>query len=172
MMQLDVTVSRKGHRLAYVQAVRNVNIWRLDLSGSPVQAQKLISSSREQIAPSFSPDGSKIAFSANRSGAVEVWVCDADGSNAVQLTSYGVRATGMPRWSPDGKLLAFDSRAGGESNIYVIDPNVGVARKLSIDIMATTCLVGLAMAAGYTSSMERMLAFRQSGKYSARAVAP
>jgi serine/threonine protein kinase/Tol biopolymer transport system component len=130
----DVTVSREGHRLVYVQGVRNVNIWRLNLSGSPVQAQKLISSSREQIAPSFSPDGSKIAFSANRSGAVEVWVCDADGSNAVQLTSYGIRATGMPRWSPDGKLLAFDSRVGGESNIYVIDPNVGVARKLSIDI--------------------------------------
>jgi Tol biopolymer transport system component len=65
---------------------------------------------------------------------MEVWVCDADGSNAVQLTSYGILATGMPRWSPDGKLLAFDSRVGGESNIYIIDPKAGVARKLSIDI--------------------------------------
>ncbi len=130
----DVTVSRAGHRLAYVQGVRSVNIWRLDLSGSPPRAQKLIGSSREQIAPNFSPDGNKIAFSANRSGASEVWVCNSDGSNDVQLTSYGISATGMPRWSPDGKLIAFDSRVGGESNIYILDPNTGVAHKLSIDI--------------------------------------
>jgi Tol biopolymer transport system component len=130
----DVAVSRVGHRLAYVQGARNVNIWRLDLLGSPPQARKLIVSSRDQIAPNFSPDGHKIAFSSNRSGGVEVWVCDADGSNAVQLTSYGIAATGMPRWSPDGKRIAFDSRVGGEANIYIVDPNGGVARKLSIDL--------------------------------------
>ena len=131
----DIAVSRAGDRLAYVQGgVRSVNIWRLDLSGSPPQTQKLIGSSREQIAPNFSPDGRKIAFSANRSGAAEVWVCDADGSNEVQQTSYGIMATGMPRWSPDGKVIAFDSRVGGESNIYILDPNTGVARKVSIDI--------------------------------------
>ena len=130
----DVAVSPAGHRLAYVQGAKNVNIWRLDLSGSPPQARKLIVSSREQIAPNISPDGSKIAFASNRSGSFEVWVCDADGSNAVQLTSYGIHGTGMPRWSPDGKRLAFDSRVGGEANIYIVDANGGVARKLSIDV--------------------------------------
>jgi serine/threonine protein kinase/Tol biopolymer transport system component len=130
----DVAVSPMGHRLAYVQGVKNVNIWRLDLSGSPPQARKLIVSSRQQIAPNISPDGSKIAFQSNRSGGSEVWVCNADGSNAVQLTSYGILATGTPRWSPDGKLIAFDSRVGGEANIYTVDPNGGVAHKLSIDI--------------------------------------
>jgi Tol biopolymer transport system component/DNA-binding winged helix-turn-helix (wHTH) protein len=130
----DVAVSRVGHQLAYVQGVTNVNIWRLDLSGSPPQARKLIVSSRGQIAPNFSPDGSKIAFLSNRSGGGEVWVCDADGANAVQLTSYGILATGMPRWSPDGKRIAFDSRVGGEANIYIVDPNGGSPRKLNIDV--------------------------------------
>jgi len=130
----DVAVSPAGHRLAYVQGTKNVNIWRLDLSGSPPKARKLIVSSREQIAPNISPDGSKIAFGSNRSGSFEVWVCDADGSNAVQLTSYGIHGTGMPRWSPDGKRLAFDSRVGGGANIYIVDANGGVARKLSIDV--------------------------------------
>jgi len=130
----DVAVSPAGHQLAYVQGVKNVNIWRLDLSGSPPQARKLIVSSRQQFAPNISPDGSKIAFQSNRSGGSEVWVCNADGSDAVQLTSYGILATGMPRWSPDGKLIAFDSRVGGEANIYTVDPNGGVAHKLSIDI--------------------------------------
>jgi Tol biopolymer transport system component len=130
----DVAVSPVGHRLAYVQGVKNVNIWRLDLSVSPPQARRLVDSSRAQIAPNISPDGSKIAFQSDMSGNSEVWVSDADGSNAVQVTSYGIQATGMPRWSPDGKQIAFDSRVGGEANIYIVDPNGGVPRKLNIDV--------------------------------------
>jgi Tol biopolymer transport system component len=130
----DVAVSRSGARLAYVQGSTNVNIWRLDLRASPPKGQKLVVSSREQKAPSISPDGSKIAFESNRTGSNEVWVCDFDGSNSVQLTSFGTGATGTPRWSPDGKLIAFDSRAGGEANIYVVDPQGGIPQKVEIDI--------------------------------------
>jgi Tol biopolymer transport system component len=130
----DVAVSRVGHRLTYVQGVKSVNIWRLDLSGSPPRAQKFIASSRAQLAPNISLDGSKIAFQSDRSGGSEVWVCNADGSNAVQLTSFGTEQTGMPRWSPDGKRIAFDSRVGGEANIYIVDPNGGTPRKVSIDV--------------------------------------
>jgi len=35
-----------------------------------------ITSSRSQNVPQFSPDGSKIVFTTNRSGSFEVWVCD------------------------------------------------------------------------------------------------
>ena len=131
---LDIAVSPSAHRLAYVQGVTNTNIWRLDLLDSPPKAGKLIVSSREQIAPSISPDGSKIAFQSDRTGFDEVWVCDADGSNPIQLSSFGIDPTGTPRWSPDGKQVAFDSRAGGEANIYLVDPQGGVPRKLEIDI--------------------------------------
>jgi Tol biopolymer transport system component len=130
---LDVTVSSSGHRLVYVQGSTNTNIWRLDLQGSRAQAHKLIVSSAEQQAPSISPDGRRIAFESNRNGTNEVWVCDGDGSNALQLTSFGV-LTGTPRWSPDGGLIAFDSRFGGESNLYTIDPAGGVPAKLNIDV--------------------------------------
>jgi Tol biopolymer transport system component len=130
----DVAVSRVGHRLAYVQHVQNTNIWRLNLSASPPRAQKLIVSSRTQLAPNISLDGSKIAFQSDRSGGSEVWVCNAEGSDAVQLTSFGIQQTGMPRFSPDGKSIAFDSRVGGEANIYIVDPNGGSPRKLNIDV--------------------------------------
>ena len=130
----DIAVSPAGNRLAFVQSRWNVNIWRVDLSESPAQARKVVSSSREQTAPNISPDGNRIAFESNRTGSHEVWVSDSDGSNAVQLSSFGIKMTGSAHWSPDGKLIAFDSRAGGEANIYIVDPHGGVPRKLAIDM--------------------------------------
>jgi Tol biopolymer transport system component/DNA-binding winged helix-turn-helix (wHTH) protein len=129
----DLTVSSSGHRLVYVQGSTNTNIWRLDLQGSRAQAHKLIVSSAEQEAPSISPDGRRIAFESNRSGNLEIWVCDVDGSNVLQLTSFGAQ-TGTPRWSPDGGRIAFDSRLGGESNLYTVDPAGGIPAKLNIDV--------------------------------------
>jgi Tol biopolymer transport system component len=72
-------------------------------------------------------------FQSTRSGESEIWVSDADGSNAQQLTHFSLLTTGTPRWSPDGKLIAFDARAGGEANIYLVDPHGGVPHKLNID---------------------------------------
>jgi Tol biopolymer transport system component len=129
-----VTVSSSGHRLVYLQSSTNTNIWQLDLQGSRAQAHKLIVSSAEQESPSISPNGRRIAFESDRSGTIEIWVCDVDGSNVLQLTSFGGVQAGTPRWSPDGGLIAFDSRLGGESNIYTVDPAGGVPAKLNIDV--------------------------------------
>jgi Tol biopolymer transport system component len=97
------------------------------------QAHKLIVSSADQESASISPDGRRIAFESDRSGAIKIWVCDGDGSNVLRLTSFGVMS-GTPRWSPDGGLIAFDSRLGGESNLYTVDPAGGVPTKLNIDV--------------------------------------
>jgi len=129
-----LSVSPVGNRLAFRQSRRNVNIWRLDLSDPTARAQKIVTSSRVQIQPRYSPDGSQIAFSSDRSGKWEVWMSEADGTNPVQLSAFGVETTGDPSWSPDGKLIAFASRTEGESNIYVVDPHAGVPRKLNIDV--------------------------------------
>jgi len=128
-------VARVGARLAYAQnsLEYNLNIWRLDLS-APDKAKsapiKVISSRRGQAEPRISPDGQRIAFYSGRSGNVEIWVADRDGSNLIQLTSFGGPLTGMPRWSPDSRLIVFDSRASGHPELYVVDANGGPARRL------------------------------------------
>ena len=92
---------------------------------------KLITSTRQQAAASFSPDGSQIAFQSDRSGSWEIWKANRDGSNAVQLTHFHGPLTGTPRWSPDGRQIAFDSRNSGNSEIYVIGSDGGTPRQVT-----------------------------------------
>jgi eukaryotic-like serine/threonine-protein kinase len=132
------SISRQGHRLVYSEQTYDTDIWRLDLSptqnGKPSSLTRLISSSRREDTPNFSPDGTRVVFDSNRSGHWEIWVCDSDGQNSVQLTSFrGPYSTGTPRWSPDGASIAFDSRPGGQSDIFVINPETRAQRNLTAD---------------------------------------
>ena len=110
-----LAVSRQGKRLVYEQVAFDYNIWRIEdpgLEGKSAAPSKLTSSTRWDGWPDFSPDGSKIAFVSFRSGTMEVWICDSDASNAIQLTSLRssfatdatdeIYETRGPRWSPNG----------------------------------------------------------------------
>src|SRR5262249_21116690 len=92
---------------------------------------ELISSTRDDVEAQFSPDGKRIVFDSSRSGSDEIWVCDTDGSHAVQLTSFGIGNSGAPRWSPDGEHIAFHSSAEGQWEIYVIGANGGKPKRLT-----------------------------------------
>jgi dipeptidyl aminopeptidase/acylaminoacyl peptidase len=62
----------------------------------------------------------------------EVWVADADGRNALQLTSFAGRRGGTPAWSPDGQSIAFDWRnEDGRGEVYVLPVRGGAPRRLT-----------------------------------------
>jgi hypothetical protein len=63
-------------------------------------------SSRYESLPSYSPDGSNVAFLSNRSGQPEVWFASATGDNVRRLTD-NARPRSYPRWSPDGTRLIY-----------------------------------------------------------------
>ena len=89
----EPAISHRAQRLVYTRELIDVNIWRVEVPGphgkisSPM---KLISSTRFDGDAQFSPDGKRIAFNSDRTGSDEIWMCDSDGSNAVQLTSLGI----------------------------------------------------------------------------------
>ena len=77
----------------------------------------------DNVSPSFSPDGRRIAFTSGRSGHPEVYIMDADGTNAELLTPFNFgdqNYRSNPDWSPDGRLVAFQSQIGGRFQIMTI----------------------------------------------------
>jgi Tol biopolymer transport system component len=98
-------------------------------SGSDVPTRPFPSNLTQQNA-SYSPDGKKMAFESSRSGSQEIWACNIDGSDPLQLTNFGGVLTGTPRWSPDGQKIVFDSRLSGTAELYVVNSTGGKAQLL------------------------------------------
>jgi Tol biopolymer transport system component/DNA-binding winged helix-turn-helix (wHTH) protein len=126
-------LSRQGHRLAYCSGFWNENIWRIPVlpghrAGKP---ERLIFSNMQEEGPQYSPDGMRIVFQSTRSGNFEIWRADADGSNLVQLTSFGGPLTGTPHWSPDGRWISMDSRPGSHANVHIVSVDGGPVRRFA-----------------------------------------
>ncbi len=126
----DIVVSPQGDRIAYSTSVISSQILRLELGGARVGPVPFISSSYGDLDPRFSPDGKRIVFVSGRSGPWSLWVCDADGSNPVEVVSLP-GGVGAPRWSPDGAEIAFDGRAADNSDIWVVSAGGGKPRRLT-----------------------------------------
>jgi Tol biopolymer transport system component len=122
-------ISARGNRLVYSEAINDTNIWRVNLQDRSEPAAQLLASTRYDQNPSYSPDGSRIAFESGRFGNAEVWVSDADGANEVQLVEMG--RSGSPRWSPDGRRIAFDSSVGGNWQIYAVSARGGRPERMT-----------------------------------------
>ena len=83
--------------------------------------------------PAFSPDGSKMAFTTNRSGRpgyYDIWVVNRDGTNMQNLTpGTNGSSEGAPTWSPNGAQLAFTSDRTGVNQIFVMNADgTGIRR--------------------------------------------
>ncbi|CAN5882656.1 hypothetical protein BH11GEM2_BH11GEM2_38360 [soil metagenome] len=77
----------------------------------------------DNVSPTFSPDGRRIAFMSGRSGHPEIYTMDADGTNVELLTppEFDARAhRASPDWSPDGRYVAFHAMVGQAFQIMTI----------------------------------------------------
>jgi Tol biopolymer transport system component len=97
----------------------NSDIFVMHADGSQVEqlthdafANLYFMKSAEDRNPSWSPDGSQIAFESGRDNQMlsyvnhDIYVMAADGSNVKRLTNDGADEGG-PRWSPNGDLIAY-----------------------------------------------------------------
>jgi Tol biopolymer transport system component len=92
------------------------DIWRIKPDGSG-RAKVVDTPNLNEEMPVWSPDGTRIAFVSNSVtgrpdtdlNGRQIWVMNADGSDAHALTSFAEPSTN-PTWSPDGQSIAFVSQ--------------------------------------------------------------
>jgi TolB protein len=93
----------------------DLEIFSANPDGSDVR--QLTHNFGDDRAPSWSPDGTKIAFSSLRAGKTGIWVMNADGSDQHVVTESADQFYFAPTWSPDGTRIAFRATA----EIYVVN---------------------------------------------------
>lgn len=99
-------------RLAYESHQSMNSIGRIPLDGTRLDVpQTRFASTRQDRMGRISPRGDRIAFVSDRTGTDELWIADADGTNASQLTHLSTPLNDVA-WSPEGKSLAVSATSG------------------------------------------------------------
>ena len=115
------SVARSGAGVVYQNMLINASIWELPTPSSPSREP-----SGDPTFPRYRVDGFRYRYAvltgwnadrvrlSERSGHIEIWVSNRDGSQANKLTSFAgggrVRRWEALAWSADGKLIAFDTQ--------------------------------------------------------------
>lgn len=78
----------------------------------------------DNLSPTFSPDGRRIAYISTRAGPPQVYVMDADGTDQELLAPFDFGVTGgsfAPEWSPDGASVIFHREVSRSPQLFVVD---------------------------------------------------
>jgi dipeptidyl aminopeptidase/acylaminoacyl peptidase len=100
------------------------DLWSHDLGTEIVT--RLTETEFAEFAPRWSPDGRRIAFSADRAGPPNLYLMDARGGEPIELTPPDQTIQYPTSWTPDGRRLVY-MRNQGESwfDIKIIDASAG-----------------------------------------------
>jgi TolB protein len=109
----------------------NHEIWTVPADGS-ADAEVLISidegGGRQ---PSWSPDGSKIAFTKVVSGVLRIVVANAQGGSQKVITTGSPCPCQFPTWSPNGRQIAFSGGTSKKEQIFVVSAAGGTPKRVT-----------------------------------------
>ena len=109
----DPQISPDGNRIVYVRQFSDVmtdkhysNLWTIGFDGTDHRA--LTSGNYADVAPRWSPDGTRLAYVSDRDGKPQIYVRWADSGQTAKITNLENPPADIS-WSPDGALIAFNS---------------------------------------------------------------
>jgi TolB protein len=88
----------------------------------------------DNLSPTFSPDGRRIAYVSTRAGLPQIYVMSADGTGQELFAPFDYGVTGSsnaPEWSSDGLSVVFHRDVGGSPQIFVMDVGSRTVRQLT-----------------------------------------
>jgi TolB protein len=116
-------------RLSYVK--KSGNTFKLQVSDSDGEnEQEALRSAEPIISPSWSPDGSKVAYVSFEEKKPIIFVHDLHSGERKKVANYKGNNS-APSWSPDGSKLAVALTESGSTQIYSINANGGDKQRLS-----------------------------------------
>ena len=109
------------------------DLYTLPITGGP--ATRITSGPTWDSHPRFSPDGKRIVFVSDRTGAENLWTADADGRNPRAVTRGDRTWYTAPAWTPDGSAIIATRRNGflvNESEMWMYPVDGGAGIKLTV----------------------------------------
>jgi Tol biopolymer transport system component len=108
------SLSRDDGRVALCRVVDgNVDVWLLELGRNVVS--RFTSDAADDIVPIWSPDGTRIVFSSNRKGVMDLYQKPTTGAGRDELLLATAQRKVATSWSPDQRFLLYES--GDEKSI-------------------------------------------------------
>jgi len=126
-----MSLTADANSLVTVQSNRLSNLWVAPNgdAGRAVQIKSGGNNLDGEGGLRWTPDG-RIVYSSRASGAADIWIMNADGSNPKQLTVEAGRNR-SPRVTPDGRYIVFDSEREDGVNIWRMDLDGGNPKQLT-----------------------------------------
>jgi hypothetical protein len=122
-IEIDPVWSPDSRRIAF-SSKRDDGTWRIylmDADGTDVTP--LPTGTGDALQPAWSPDGGRIAFVSTRTGNVDVWVVNLDGSGLLRLTTNS-KLDISPTWSPQSlNRIAWSNGSSGNLDIWTMRPD-------------------------------------------------
>ncbi len=119
----DPSASQDG-RIAFVNPARDWDIWSLPLDANRAEVrgepERVVSALSDELYPSISDDGQKLAYVSDRAGNSDIWLHDLETGEDTPMTISPEREH-RGTISPDGSMISFVRTEQDKRDLYVMD---------------------------------------------------
>jgi Tol biopolymer transport system component len=129
------TVFVQGALLVTSRRAGSEDVYSVD-PGDPAVLSRVTEDPASEMQPAYSPDGSRIAYTSDRDGNLEIYVADADGQGATRLTHTSPTAPfatveSYPAWTPDGAQIVYQANSGTGAQVWIMNADGSNQRQLT-----------------------------------------